>query len=245
MPKVYFTVDVEPDCPPFLWTHRGVDEGCPRLLDLFAKHGVVATLFCTGAVARRSPDAVRRWLAEGHELGCHGDEHVRLSSVPLAEAYEDVARATETLSRFAPQRCFRAPNLDLPSELLPKLAALGYQLDSSEGRHKHRRATTRSEAGLLRVPATTTSSVLRLPPRLVAPVLTRLGPPLVLFTHPWELVDLRQTDLRWDCRAGTGEHTVAALDGLFGELRRRGYAFAPMGELVRDLVGGAALDQVA
>ena len=107
MPKVYFTVDVEPDCPPFLWTHRGVDEGCPRLLDLFAKHGVVATLFCTGAVARRSPDAVRRWLAEGHELGCHGDEHVRLSSVPLAEAYEDVARATETLSRFAPPRASR------------------------------------------------------------------------------------------------------------------------------------------
>ena len=78
---VAITIDLEHDCPPFLTSYRGVTEGMPRLLDLLKSESVAATFFCTGDVARRHPDIVRRLVAEGHELGSHGDTHARFSSL--------------------------------------------------------------------------------------------------------------------------------------------------------------------
>jgi hypothetical protein len=157
---------------------------------------------------------------------------VRFSALAPRAAADDLRRATETLAAIAPVRSFRAPNLDLPRALLPLLAELGYAIDSSEGRHKHFRARVRREAGLIRVPATTTSSILRLPPQIVAPLLRLLPSPLVLFVHPWELVDLRAAKLRFDCRARTGPPALAALDGLFARLTAAGYRFSRMDSLV-------------
>ena len=229
--EAYFTVDMEPDCPPYLSGWRGVDEGAPALFSLLARRSIPATLFLTGALVRRNPDQVRAWAEAGHDLGCHGDAHVRFSRQSPEAAYADLARATETLSRYTEVRSFRAPNLDLPRALLPRLHQLGYRIDSSEGRHKHLGATLRREAGLLRVPASTTSSVLRLPPSIVAPILRLLPDPLVLFIHPWELVELRRERLRLDCRARTGPTALAALDGLFTRLTEAGYRWRLLGEL--------------
>lgn len=223
--KLYFTVDMEPDCPPYLNGWRGIDEAAPRLLALLRHWSVPAALFVTGELARRNPDLVQAWADDGHAIGCHSDAHVRLSTLSPGAAYEDLARATETLRALVPVDMFRAPNLDLPRALVPKLATLGYYIDSSEGRHKHFTARVRYEHGVLRIPASTTSSLLRLPSLLSAPLVDLLPAPLVLFIHPWELVDLRQTKLRFDCRARTGPPALASLDGLFAQLRRRGYVF--------------------
>ena len=229
--RAYFTVDMEPDCPPYMAGWRGIDEGAPQLFSLLRRHSIPATLFITGALVRRDPELIRRWADDGHELGCHGDAHVRFSTLAPHAAYEDLRRATDSLQQLGPVRSFRAPNLDLPKSLLGRLAGLGYALDSSEGRHKHLSARVRREAGVLRVPASTTSSLLRLPPWLIAPILRRLPSPLVLFIHPWELVDLRKEQLRYDCRARTGPPTLAALDGLFERLIAAGFQFSRMDEL--------------
>ena len=54
MTRVSITVDFEPDCPPYLSSSfRGIEEGAPALLRLFAETGVRATYFTTGEVARR------------------------------------------------------------------------------------------------------------------------------------------------------------------------------------------------
>ena len=38
--RVALTVDFEPDCPPYLSsTFRGIEQGAPRLLELFADTG--------------------------------------------------------------------------------------------------------------------------------------------------------------------------------------------------------------
>jgi peptidoglycan/xylan/chitin deacetylase (PgdA/CDA1 family) len=231
--RACFTVDMEPDCPPYLSGWRGVDEGAPKLFELLRRWAIPSTLFVTGALVRRDPDRVRAWAADGHELGCHGDAHVRFSTMAPQAAFDDLRRATDALSALGTVRSFRAPNLDLPAPMLPVLRELGYALDSSEGRHKHFRARVRREAGLLRVPASTTSSLLRLPPWLVAPILKRLPSPLVMFIHPWELVDLRRERLRFDCRARTGDTAVAALDGLFARLKEAGYSFCRMDALLQ------------
>ena len=58
--RVAITVDFEPDCPPYLSsTFRGIEQGAPRLLELFAPNGVRATYFTTA----KSPSAIRRRCA--------------------------------------------------------------------------------------------------------------------------------------------------------------------------------------
>lgn len=239
--NVLLTVDVEPDCPPYLDGWRGMTEGFPRLLDLLAAEGVPATCFITGQTAERFPSAVRELVAAGHELGCHGHTHRRFGEMSRADAAEELARASVVLRDFAPTTAFRAPNLDLPDEFLPLVVEAGYRVDSSEGAHRldHRaRAALRRAAGmntdsvtgLLRLTASTTSSALRLPTALQDPWLARLGSPVVLFLHPWELVDLRGERLRWDCRAGIGPRAPAALREVIGLFRDRGARFGTVAE---------------
>ena len=52
---VFLTVDVESDCPPFLDTSRGIDEGLPMLRHFLAEEQIRRTMFVTGEVARRYP----------------------------------------------------------------------------------------------------------------------------------------------------------------------------------------------
>jgi len=66
--KVYFTVDMEQDCPPYMSTFRGVEEGTQPLLDLLGEENVQGTFFTTGNVALRFPKTIEQIVAAGHEL---------------------------------------------------------------------------------------------------------------------------------------------------------------------------------
>lgn len=233
-PTVCFTVDYEPDCPPYLAdTHRGVEEATAPLLAMLGELGVPATWFSTGEVAERYPDAVRAVVAAGHELGCHGHTHRRFDQLGSADARDEVAAASRVLRGFAPVDSFRAPNLALPDAHLAHLEASGYAADSSHARYKpaywrdrRRPAPTR----LRRIPASVTSSVLRLPAAVRAPYLGALASPVVLFVHPWEFVDLRRARLRLDCRFNTGPVAFARVRAVLDGYRRRGARFLTVRE---------------
>ncbi len=232
--RVAFTIDLEQDAPPFLHTYRGAEEGMPRLLALLREAGVPATVFTTGESARRYPDLVREIVSLGHELACHGDTHTAFDRLSDAEAQAEIARSTETLRAFAPVTAFRAPYLRLPRRHLGLLRANGYTLDSSEGTYKSPGLGARSDAGLLRIPASLTSSALRLPGPLRALLLAPLRTPVVLFVHPWELVDLRRAPIRWDCRAGTGDHALRSIRATLETLRARGASFHTISAVVEE-----------
>ncbi|HKO15731.1 MAG TPA: polysaccharide deacetylase family protein [Gemmatimonadaceae bacterium] len=233
---VCLTADVEPDCPPYLWTWRGIEEGMPRLLDLLDAEHVPATLFTTGDVARRYPAMVRDAVRRGHELACHGVSHRAFDDMDRATAAREIDESAATLRAFAPVVSFRAPYLRFPDAHLPLLENAAFQLDSSLAKYKLSYRRPRAPTMLLRVPASVTSSVLRLPRVVRRPYLRALASPLVLFVHPWELVDFRHSALRLDCRFRTGEPAVRCLREVIGDLRRRGARFVRMREL---LPGGA------
>lgn len=231
--KASITVDMEHDCPPYLTTYRGVTEGTPRLLALFDAAGVRATFFTTGDVARKHPDVIERIVAAGHELGCHGDTHTRFSALDEAGAERELRDATATLRRFAEVTSFRAPNLDLPAQHVPLLARHGFRLDSSHARYKRGSllAEPTEEHGLLRIPASVTSSVLRLPKLIRHRFFAGLRAPAVLFVHPWEFVDFTRSSLRLDCRFRTGEPALRCLGESLAYFKARGADFRPMREL--------------
>ena len=52
-----------------------LNQGMPRLLDLYDKYGVKATFFYTGHIAKLYPDVVRKAYERGHEVGSHGLTH--------------------------------------------------------------------------------------------------------------------------------------------------------------------------
>ena len=233
MLTVSLGIDVEPDCPPYLATqYRGVVEGLPRFLDAVDSLGVATTCFCTGAVAERHPDRVVDVLRRGHELASHGHAHLRFDTMSHDDAERDIDRSTEVLRAFgAAVTSFRAPYLQFPNRYLSLLEQRGFLVDSSQAKYKAAYYRTDAATTLTRVPASATSSVLRLPSWIRDPWLLSLSSPVILFVHPWEFVDLRSERLRIDCRFRTGTPAIRALVDVIRLFQSRGAAFVRMAEL--------------
>jgi hypothetical protein len=140
-------------------------------------------------------------------------------------------QAAAILRRSAPVTSFRAPYLRFPSPYLQMLADAGFKLDSSQAKYKAAYYRDRPTTTLSRVPASVTSSVLRLPRAVRSPYLAALTSPIVLFVHPWEFVDLRHERLRIDCRFRTGDVALECVRTVLRDYRARGARFARMAEL--------------
>lgn len=229
-PDVCVTVDMEPDCPPYLWTWRGMSEGAPRLLELFARENIRATCFTTGDTADRFPDCVKMLVAAGHELGCHGMTHRAFSTLPPAIAAWEVEESVQRLRRFAAVTSFRAPYLVFPDTYLGVLERAGFAVDSSQAKYKPR-SMRPAPTALSRIPVSVTSSVLRLPALIRDPWLLALASPVVLFVHPWEFIDLTRTRLRLDCRFRTGDAALHALESVIRLFKGRGCRFSTIADL--------------
>ena len=230
--RVALTVDFEPDCPPYLSsTYRGIEHGAPRLLELFAETGVRATYFTTSEVAERYPGAVRALLDAGHELGCHGVSHTAFDRMDEPTARWEIEQSSRVLRTFAPVTSFRAPYLRFPDVYVPLLEQSGFALDSSLAKYKRSYRAPRRPTTLARIPASMTSSVLRLPAFVRDPWLAALRDPVVLFVHPWEFVDLTRERLRYDCRFRTGDVALRCLRAVIDAFAHRGAEFVPMREL--------------
>ncbi len=228
---VAFTVDLEPDCPPFLKGFRGVEQGMPALLELLARARVVATFFTTGEVATKYPAIVEQLVAEGHELACHGMTHRAFTELDRATARFEIEESSRILREFAPVTSFRAPYLKFPGEYVSMLEENGFELDSSHARYKSAYYRDTTQTRLTRVPASVTSSVLRLPRLVRGAYLAALSTPIVLFVHPWEFVDLRREKLRLDCRFKAGDVALRCVGEVLRGYRDGGAKFVQMREL--------------
>jgi peptidoglycan/xylan/chitin deacetylase (PgdA/CDA1 family) len=234
---VSFTVDVEPDCPPYLMGFRGIEQGMPKLLSMLAEERVSATFFTTGEVAQRYPRVVGAIVADGHELACHGMTHRPFTSMSIDEARAEIDGSAMILRRHAPVTSFRAPYLRFPHQYLPLLETAGFEIDSSQAKYKRGAGHEAGDAGAVRrIPASVTSSVLRLPRLVREAYLRALASPVVLFVHPWEFVDLRRERLRVDCRFKTGDVALDCVRDVIRSLSARGAVFSTM----RDLAPAAA-----
>lgn len=81
-----------------------------RLLATLDRRGAHATFFVLARRAEAHPEVVRR-IAASHEVGLHGDEHVRLGRVPAREVVRIVRDGKRRLERTvgAPVTLFRPP----------------------------------------------------------------------------------------------------------------------------------------
>jgi peptidoglycan/xylan/chitin deacetylase (PgdA/CDA1 family) len=230
-PQVCLTVDMERDCPPYLHTFRGVEEGMAPLLALLEQEGVRGTFFVTGEIATRYPHAIQEIVSRGHELGSHGLTHANFTLMDRERAGGEIRASMDIIRQFGPVQSFRAPHLIFPDQFLGLLEEAGLVTDSSQARYKVSCYRRPWPTTLKRVPVSVTSSVLRLPRWIRNPWLWSLSSPVVLFVHPWEFVDLRKERLRLDCRFRTGPEALACLRSTLVFFRRRGARFLRIGDL--------------
>ena len=82
----------------------GPIEALPRILALLEKADVCASFFIPAWVASHYADAVRAIAAAGHEIGCHGDEHERVSEREPKQEEAILKKSIETLTPLAGRR---------------------------------------------------------------------------------------------------------------------------------------------
>jgi polysaccharide deacetylase family protein (PEP-CTERM system associated) len=100
------------------------------------EHGVRATFFILGTVARDQPALVRALHRAGHEVASHGWDHRRLHHFTPAAFREDVRRSKDILEQLtgAPVLGYRAPTFSVVRQTawaVEVLAELGLAYDSS------------------------------------------------------------------------------------------------------------------
>jgi len=92
-----------------------VEANIERILTLLDAAQVNATFFTLGWIARRYPAMVKRIVAAGHELACHGDAHRRISAQTPAEFERDIHVSKSLLEEISgqPVQGYRAPSFSL------------------------------------------------------------------------------------------------------------------------------------
>jgi polysaccharide deacetylase family protein (PEP-CTERM system associated) len=106
------------------------------LLNLLDQHGVHATFFVLGWVAKRSPALVRLILKAGHEIASHGMDHALVYRQTQAEFQAETADAKALLEDICgvQVRGYRASTYSITKQslwALDVLCNLGFEYDSS------------------------------------------------------------------------------------------------------------------
>jgi len=121
--------------------HR-VERNTQRILDIFENSGIKATFFTLGWVAERYPELVRRIINDGHELACHGYEHIRVTEQTPEQFREDVSRTKKILEGLSGKEVkgYRAASYSIGAKNLWALDVLqeeGFKYSSSIYPVKH------------------------------------------------------------------------------------------------------------
>lgn len=107
-----------------------------RYLKFLSRHGVQATFFVVGALARKYPSLIREIASEKHEIACHGDKHIQLDKLSPQTFYTDLQNNIDALDAAGATNIvgFRAPTFSLTGETAwayEVLDRMGFKYSSS------------------------------------------------------------------------------------------------------------------
>lgn len=113
-----------------------IEKNTTLFLELLSEFNVKATFFFLGRIARDVPIVVREVARSGHEIACHGFEHVRVSGMREHEFRELLISAKKGLEDVAGCKVFgfRAPDFSITESSLWALNVVrevGFFYDSS------------------------------------------------------------------------------------------------------------------
>jgi peptidoglycan-N-acetylglucosamine deacetylase len=100
-----------------------------QILDILKEYDVRATFFVVGRRMDERPDLVRRMVAEGHELGNHTQDHIRLDSLNPNQIRREINDADIHYCRLTGRHfdLMRPPGVRYDEKVLKVANELGYQ----------------------------------------------------------------------------------------------------------------------
>lgn len=106
------------------------------ILDLLDEKSTKATFMCVGELARQYPYVVKSISEHGHEIGCHSNKHLWLTTLTPKQLREDTYSAIASLEDVYGEkvRCYRAPAFSIGDKnkyALEILVENGIEIDSS------------------------------------------------------------------------------------------------------------------
>jgi len=128
--KICFTsIDVEPDRG--VKGFKGVEE-LDKILDIFKKYDIPATLFVTGQVLEKYKDSAKKWQ-ESYEIACHTYTHRFWNTLNKEERKKELKDFIELYQSVFQKRPlgFRAPSHIIDKEGIELLEENGFLYDSS------------------------------------------------------------------------------------------------------------------
>lgn len=117
------------------WPSR-VEQQIDALLDVFARNDARATFFTLGWIAERFPHMVRRIRAAGHEIGCHGYQHTRITTQTPDEFRDDLRLSKGILEEVVGEavRGYRAASFSINTDnfwAFAEIEQAGFEYSSS------------------------------------------------------------------------------------------------------------------
>jgi polysaccharide deacetylase family protein (PEP-CTERM system associated) len=116
--------------------YQKYDETFSKLMEDLDRFNIKATFFCLGKLALERPDVIRRIADNGHEVGCHSNEHTWLTKMDERILKEDTIDAIKALEDVSGQKVvsYRAPAFSITPVnkwAFNVLAECGIENDSS------------------------------------------------------------------------------------------------------------------
>lgn len=113
-----------------------MEEGLPKLLQLYAKYSISATFFVTGDIAEAFPIIPKMIVEAGHELASHSYSHLdeyALDNLSLEEQLQQLLKSKKILEDAGASEVisFRAPALRVNKWTPRALHKAGFKIDSS------------------------------------------------------------------------------------------------------------------
>lgn len=227
-------------------------QGLRRILKVLDRTGVKATFFCTGNFANARPDLMKKIVADGHEVACHGVDHFRPKD-------SDVENSKKIVEKVAGVKVhgYRQPRMKKIN--YEELKRCGYKYDSSvnpayiPGRYNNSKMPRRPfvKNGIAEIPVSVATSVrvpmfwlaLHIFPKRVYYGLAKMALKrdgyFATYFHPWEFAELAEySAVPGYIKYNSGIKMAGRLEGLIREMQKNGAEFATYDEFAKEKYGG-------
>ena len=100
------------------------------ILDILKREGIHATFFLSSPWADKHQTLVKRMVAEGHEIGSHGNRHIDLDTLGTGDIENEITTSQKVLENITHQkiRLLRAPNGAYNNKVIATADQLGYRV---------------------------------------------------------------------------------------------------------------------
>jgi peptidoglycan-N-acetylglucosamine deacetylase len=102
----------------------------PKILDILKKYKVKATFFVVGTQVEKYPAVFRRIIREGHEVGSHSFQHLKISELSPDKIKYQLGHNNEIIRKNGgrPLMLFRPPYGAIDPASVETIAKLGYRI---------------------------------------------------------------------------------------------------------------------